>query len=88
MEERREKQIWHHKPISMRQCIKEVVACLKADKHFPHSWVPKKDGGLIDDPIVMGLVNDKKIIYKARAASPSDLTKITAQTEKMFSSSQ
>jgi hypothetical protein len=88
MEMRLQKKLWPHPPIPMSQCIKEVVACLKAEKYFPHPWMPRKNGELIDDSSALELINDKKIMYRARAASPSDLTRITAQTEKNFSSAE
>ncbi len=88
MEERIQKKLWPHPPIPMSLCIKEVVAYLKAEKYFPHPWIARKDGELIDDSITIELISDKEIIYRARAASPSNLTRITAQTEKNFSSAE
>ena len=86
MEQRKEKGIWPHPPLLINDLINELVNYFQTHKWFPHEWVERKDGELIDDVAVLEKVNDKKVIYRSRAASPYDLTIITEKTEKKFKS--
>jgi hypothetical protein len=86
MEERKERGIWPHPPLLLQNIVDELFNYLQTHKWFPHEWVERKNGELIDDVAVIEKVNDKKVIYRARAASPYDLTIVTAKTEKTFKS--
>jgi hypothetical protein len=86
MVERKEKGTWPHPPLVLEELIDELTKYLQTTKWFPHKWVERKNGELIDDVAVIEKVTDTKVIYRARAASPSNLTIITAQTEKTFGS--
>ncbi len=86
VEERKEKGIWPHPPLILSDLVDELVKYIKTHKWFPYEWVERKNGELIDDVSVIEKVNDKKFVYRSRAASPYDLTIITAKIEKKFKS--
>lgn len=88
MDERVAKNIWPHPPLKLNDLINEVIRYLKTEKFFPHPWVQRKDGEFIDDVCVIEKINPFIFIFRSRAASPSDLTRITAQGKKVFFSAR
>ena len=88
MEERFEKNIWPHPPLMLGDLINELVNYFKTNQWFPHEWVERKNGELIDDTVVIEKINENKFVYRARAADPINLKRITAKTEKVFNSAR
>ena len=86
VQERTEKGIWPHPPLIFKNLVNELVKYLETHKWFPHEWVERKNGELIDNVEVIEKIDDKKFIYRARAANPRDITIIATRTEKTFNS--
>jgi hypothetical protein len=84
MQERAEMRIWPHPPLLFGDLVDELVEYLETHTWFPHEWVERKDGEIIDDVWVIEKTNDRKFIYRSRIADPYDMTKIAAKTEKIF----
>ena len=88
MEERLQKKIWPHEPLLFRNLIYEVAMILRKEKVFPHHWVKKENGELIDDVVVIEMIEKDKFIYKSRVANQSNLLCIGEQSERVFNSAE
>jgi hypothetical protein len=53
MQERTERGIWPHPPLLFRDLADELVKYLETNKWFPHEWVERKNGELIDNVSVI-----------------------------------
>ena len=84
IQEREEMGIWPHPPLLFGDLVDELVQYLETHKWFPHEWVERKDGEIIDNVIVIEKTDDRKFIYRSRSSDPYDMTKIAAKTEKIF----
>ena len=88
MSERIKKRIWPHTPIPLNDCINVIVSILDRDKPFPHPWVNRQDGELIDDAATIEKINETKFIFHYREASPNDLRKISINRENIFKTAE
>jgi len=86
IQEREEMGIWPHPPLLFRDLVNELVKYLETNKWFPHEWVERKNGELIDDVEVIEKIDDRKFIYRSRVANPRDITIIATKTEETFTS--
>jgi hypothetical protein len=86
IQERTEMGIWPHPPLLLKDLIDELVKYLENDKWFPHEWVERRNGEIIDNAAVIEKIDNGKFIYRSRAANPRDITKISAKTEETFTS--
>jgi hypothetical protein len=86
IQEREEMGIWPHPPLLFRDLIDELVKYLETNKWFPHEWVERRDGEIINNVAVIEKTDIGKFVYRSRAANPRDMTKIAAKTEEIFTS--
>jgi len=77
--------IWPHAPLQMTDLVTHVVSALDRERWFPHEWVPRKDGEMIDDVIVIERQTPDRFVVRSRRASVYDLRRIGEQSEKVFS---
>ncbi len=77
--------IWPHSPLKMDDLIAHIVSALNRDRWFPREWVPRADGEMIDDVIVIERQTPARFVVRSRRASVYDLRKIGEQSEKIFS---
>jgi len=80
--------IWPHAPLKMASMVEHIVSALKTDRWFPREWVPRADGELIDDVIVIEMQVPNRVVVRSRRASVYDLQKIGEQSEQVFSSGE
>jgi len=88
IQERTERGIWPHPPLIFKDLADELVNYLETNKWFPREWVERKNGEIIDNVEVIEKIDDKKFIYRSRAANPHDITTIAAKTEETFHSAK
>ena len=86
IQEREEMGIWPHPPLLFKDLVDELVKYLETNKWFPHEWVERRNGEIIDNVAVIEKIDDRKFIYRSRAANPHDITIIAANTEETLTS--
>ena len=86
MQERTERGIWPHPSLLFKDLVDELVKYLGTNKWFPHEWVERGNGEIIDNVAVIEKIDDQKFIYRSRAANPRDITVIASKTEETFHS--
>ena len=86
IQEREEMGIWPHPPLLFSDLVDELVKYLETDKWFPHEWVERRNGEIIDNVAVIEKIDDQRFIYRSRAANPRDITTIASKTQETFTS--
>ena len=79
--------IWPHAPLRMADLVAHIVSALDRVPWFPHEWVPRADGEMIDDVIVIERQAADRFVVRSRRASVYDLRRIGEQSETVFSTS-
>lgn len=77
--------IWPHAPLRMTDLVAHIVAALDRASWFPHQWVTRADGEMIDDVIVIERQAPDRFVVRCRCASVYDLRRIGEQSETVFS---
>lgn len=80
--------IWPHDPLKMADLVAHIVSALDRDPWFPHQWVPRTDGQMIDDVIVIERQGPDHFVVRSRYASVHDLRRIGRQSETVFASAE
>ena len=86
MQERQEMGIWPHPPLLFKDLLNELVKYIETNKWFPHEWVERRNGEIIDDVAVIEKIDDKKFIYRSRSHNPRDITILATKAEEIFTS--
>ncbi len=88
MEKRIESNIWPHPPLQLTDLINVLADYLRSNGIFPHEWIERKDGELIDDASVIERINEHVFVFRSRRAHPTNLHKLASNTEKVFNSEE
>lgn len=84
IQEREERGIWPHPPLLFKDLVDELVKFIETNQWFPHEWVERRNGEIIDNVAVIEKINNQNFIYRSRAANPRDITIIASKTEETF----
>lgn len=76
--------IWPHAPLKMGDLVAHIVASLDREPWFPRAWVPRANGEIIDDVMVIEKQTANRFVVRSRRASVYDLRQIGEQSEKTF----
>ena len=80
--------IWPHPPLKMVELIAHIMDALNRSRWFPHEWVPRSNGELIDDVIVIEKQASDRFVVHSRSASVHDLHTVGQQSETVFKSAE
>jgi hypothetical protein len=86
IQEREEMGIWPHPPLPFKDLVNELVKYLETNRWFPHEWVERRNGEIIDSVTVIEKINDQKFIYRSRSANPRDITVMASKAQETFNS--
>lgn len=84
MSERIKKGIWPHPALKLSDLIKVIAEYLKSNRTFPHEWIERKNGELIDDVSVIERKGGGVFVYRSRRANPTNLRRLGKKMEKIF----
>ena len=80
--------IWPHAPLKMDDLVAHIMSALDRNPWFPRKWVPRANGEMIDDVIVIEKKAPNRFIVRSRCASVYDLRIIGEQSEQVFTTGE